>query len=265
MSDDESGSDVESDVEERMMRLSEQKLQEEEAKKVPKKKRAPARRKKDKNAPKGACNAYTLFMKSKSKEVNLANPGMKPTEIMKIIGSMWKVVTPEEKAGFQGMADEDKARYKDEMSRYTPPDYSSDEGAPKKKKKKDKNAPKAAANAYSIFMKKKSKELQEALPAGEKPKDLFKTVGAMWKEVSAEEKAGYQAEATKDKERYKQEMDVYKAGKAVPAKEENVQQESDDDFEEEDHDPHQGSSHVQEDDEDGSGDDNQSDGDSDME
>ncbi len=28
------------------------------------------RRKKDKNAPKGACNAYTLFMKSKSKEVN---------------------------------------------------------------------------------------------------------------------------------------------------------------------------------------------------
>merc|ERR1712028_325137 len=90
-------------------------------KKEPKKRKAekvaaekPAKKKKakkDKNAPKGAKGSYILFGMDKRPEILAANPGAAITEVAKLIGAAWKLVTDEEKAKYNEKAAEDKERY----------------------------------------------------------------------------------------------------------------------------------------------------------
>ena len=72
--------------------------------------------------------------------------------------------------------------------------------------------PKRARSAYLIFSGEKQKELKAQNPSmafGE----LSKAVGAQWKQLPAAQKAPYEEQAAADKERYKAEMEAFKAGK----------------------------------------------------
>ena len=79
---------------------------------------------------------------------------------------------------------------------------------PKKKAKKDPNAPKRAMTAFMYFSNENRPKLKQSNPDltfG----DLAKLVGKKYKELSEGEKAVYEEKAKKDKERYKNEMANY--------------------------------------------------------
>lgn len=66
--------------------------------------------------------------------------------------------------------------------------------------------PKKSLTAYTLFVKLKRKELQEKFPDATTP-ELMKEIGRQWKSINEKDKAWYQNMASKDKERYKREMD----------------------------------------------------------
>lgn len=76
------------------------------------------------------------------------------------------------------------------------------------KKKKDPSAPKRPLSAYMFFANAKRKELM-----AENPKktvgELGKELGALWKNLSEDDKKPYAKQAVKDKSRYEEEMKSY--------------------------------------------------------
>ena len=73
---------------------------------------------KDPNAPKKAISAYLYFNAENRDKVKKKNPDIKPKDIMKELGKMWKALSEKEKVKYNKMADEDKARYDNEMKTY---------------------------------------------------------------------------------------------------------------------------------------------------
>jgi len=82
----------------------------------------------------------------------------------------------------------------------------------KSRKKKDKDAPKKALSAFMFF----SNDVRDKVKA-ENPGIAFgevgKKIGEMWKTLSAEDKAPYDAQADEDKKRYAEDMEAYRAKK----------------------------------------------------
>lgn len=66
--------------------------------------------------------------------------------------------------------------------------------------------PKKSLTAYTLFVKLKRKELQEKYPDATTP-ELMKEIGRQWKSINDKDKAWYQNMASKDKERYRREME----------------------------------------------------------
>jgi hypothetical protein len=56
---------------------------------------------KDPDAPKRPASAYILFSNAKRAEVVKANPAAKLPEVAKILGGMWKALTPEQQSKFK--------------------------------------------------------------------------------------------------------------------------------------------------------------------
>ncbi|CAM9728367.1 unnamed protein product, partial [Sphacelaria rigidula] len=75
------------------------------SKPAPKKKQ-----KKDPNAPKGASSAFMQFSASHRSAVKEAHPGLKTTEIAKVLGEKWKTMDDEAKAPYNEKANRDKER-----------------------------------------------------------------------------------------------------------------------------------------------------------
>ena len=84
-------------------------------------------------------------------------------------------------------SDRDKARYRDEMSRYEPP----------KKIKRPRSS-------YAFFMKNMRQEIAEKNPQ-KNPRELMADIAAAWRNISDEEKAKYNGMANEDKKRYDEE------------------------------------------------------------
>ncbi|KAJ3266266.1 Iron-sulfur clusters transporter atm1, mitochondrial [Chytriomyces hyalinus] len=88
------------------------------------------------------------------------------------------------------------------------------DGAPEKKKvKKDPNAPKGPQSSFFLFSSAVRGQVKEEDPSLSVP-DISKKIGAMWKEISADEKKKFEDLAGEDKKRYKDEMAVYERSKA---------------------------------------------------
>jgi cell division septum initiation protein DivIVA len=68
----------------------------------PKKKKA--KNPEDPDAPKRPASAYILFSNAKRAEIVKANPGAKLPEVAKILGGMWKALTPEQQAAYKPAA-----------------------------------------------------------------------------------------------------------------------------------------------------------------
>ena len=84
----------------------------------------------------------------------------------------------------------------------------SDDGPMKKKVAKDPNAPKRNKNGFMWFSGVKRVELVKKHPS-DKIGDIAKKVGAMWRELSEQQKAPYEKMAADDKKRYTKEAAAY--------------------------------------------------------
>ena len=177
-----------------------------------------AKAKKDKNAPKGAKNAYILFCADNRDQVKEENSEMKATEIISELARRWKEADEDVKADYQEKAADDKKRYNSEMSDYVPSDEESPKGAKgsvkKSKTKKDKNAPKGVKNAYILFCADNRDQVKEENPKMN-AKEIISELARLWKESDEDVKGEYQDKAAEDKKRYESEMEEY-----VPSEEE---------------------------------------------
>lgn len=72
----------------------------------------------------------------------------------------------------------------------------------KEKKAKNPNAPKKPLSSYFLFVKKMTATVKDKNPQIQ-PKDVAKTLGSMWKEMSDEDKLPYTQQAAADRELYK--------------------------------------------------------------
>ena len=75
---------------------------------------------KDKDAPKGAKNAFIIYCSDKRSEVKAEFPELKPTEITKIIADRWKEdkLDSDIHAHYQSLAAEDKVRASEAKKAY---------------------------------------------------------------------------------------------------------------------------------------------------
>ena len=199
------------------MKGLEEEIKENMPKDSPKKEKV-EKTKKDKNAPKGAKNAYILFCADNRDQVKEENSEMKATEIISELARRWKEADEDVKGEYQEKAAEDKKRYKEEMSDYVP----SDEESPKKgakgsakKSKKDKNAPKGAKNAYILFCADNRDQVKEE-NSEMKATEIISELARLWKDADEDVKGEYQEKAAEDKKRYESEMEDY-----VPSEEES--------------------------------------------
>lgn len=103
------------------------------------------------------------------------------------IASLWKSVSDEDRAKYIAQAEVDKARYRDEMSRYEPP----------KKIKRPRSS-------YAFFMKDMRQKIATEHP-DKNPRELMADIAAVWRKITDEDKARYNQMATEDKLRYEEE------------------------------------------------------------
>jgi hypothetical protein len=78
----------------------------------------------------------------------------------------------------------------------------------KRRKRKDPNAPKRPRSTYMCFCAEQRAALVEKNP-DMKVTEIAKTLGAMWTELSIEQRAGYDEAAAADKQRYQEQMATY--------------------------------------------------------
>jgi hypothetical protein len=169
---------------------------------------APAKKKKDKNAPKKARSAYMYFSMDERVKIKAENAEIKFGDAMKLCGERWKVLGEEEKKKYVQMADDDKVRYAEEMKAYTPPDEASETKKRKRKPKKDPRAPKRNKSAYMCFMATARGKVVAENPEA-KQTEIMKLAAGQWRELDEEGKKKYEEMAAKDKERYASELIAY--------------------------------------------------------
>lgn len=129
---------------------------------------------------------------------------------MQLVAARYKTLSAEERAKWDEKAKADKKRYEEEMANYSAPEESDNDELeqPKKKAKKDKNAPTRARSAFIFFgsdIRDKIKSENADLSFAE----VNKQIGERWKLLSSEEKEKYERMAATDKTRYKKEMASY--------------------------------------------------------
>eukprot|EP01060_Flectonema_neradi_P040775 TRINITY_DN9419_c0_g1_i2.p1 TRINITY_DN9419_c0_g1~~TRINITY_DN9419_c0_g1_i2.p1 ORF type:complete len:248 (+),score=72.33 TRINITY_DN9419_c0_g1_i2:312-1055(+) len=76
------------------------------------------KKKKDPNAPKRPVSAFMYFQKEKLPEAKLANPGVKVTDVRKMVAKMWDELPDEKGKPYRDQAREDKKRYEAELIKY---------------------------------------------------------------------------------------------------------------------------------------------------
>lgn len=155
--------------------------------------------------PKRNRSAFDFFNKAKRKQVASEDTNLSFAEIGKRVGQMWAALSAVEKGQYVDLAAEDKKRYASEKKQF---DLDHPELASRKRKKKDKNAPKRAKSGYMYFCDANRGPLREANP-DKSMTDIAKLLGAKWKEIGSEEKKQFEEKAAADKERYASEKAKY--------------------------------------------------------
>ena len=165
------------------------------------KRKAAAAKKAAKDAePKKNKSAYQWFCEANRPRVAEANAEATPAEVTALLGAEWKELAEEVKQEHVLKAEEDKERYVKECA---------EAGIEIKASKADKaddesKGPKKPTTPYFAYCAAQRASFKEQHPEA-KVTELAKLMGAAWKELGAEEKAKYEAEAAADKERYAKE------------------------------------------------------------
>ncbi|KAL3769198.1 hypothetical protein ACHAWO_000844 [Cyclotella atomus] len=188
--------------------------------------RRPAR---DPMAPKRNMSAYLLYQNAMRDSFKSQNPGMTFGQLSKYTSAMYAEMPAEEKEAWNARAEADKARYLHELATYVPPpgyDVKGDalsghliqpQGRARKtvgmghaavKTVRDPSAPRRNMSAYLLYqncMRETFKSMNPGMTFGQ----LAKFTSHMYKCLSVEEKARWEAHAAQDKARFEAEMASY--------------------------------------------------------
>ncbi|GMJ15048.1 3xHigh Mobility Group-box1 [Hibiscus trionum] len=182
---------------------------------------------------------YILWCKDQWKEIKKENPEADFKEVSNILGAKWKNITAEEKKPYEEIYRAEKEAYlqviakekreseamkllDDEhkqksamelLEQYLQFKTEAEKETKKKtKKERDPLRPKQPMSAFFLF----SNERRTALLAEDKSKsvlDVAKIAGEEWKNMTEEQRRPYDEMAKKNKEKYMEEMEVYKQRK----------------------------------------------------
>jgi hypothetical protein len=172
----------------------------------------------DPGAPKRNQSAYLLYQNAMRETFKAQNPGMSFGQLSKYTSAMYAELTPEEKEHWISQAEQDKSRYLHELANYVPPpgfDAKGDAvmtypkgGGRRGKKERDPLAPKRNQSAYLLYQNAMREPFRRDNP-GMTFGQLSKYTSAMYKCLTPDEKAQWEARAQHDKMRYDSEMTQY--------------------------------------------------------
>lgn len=178
----------------------------------------------DPNAPKRNLSAYLLYQNAMRDHFKAKNPGMTFGQLAKYTSAMYAEMPPHEKEAWNARAESDKARYLHELASYVPPPgydakgdaiqtaaavaYGAASSGKRSKTEKDPNAPKRNVSAYLLYqnaMRDQFKRENPDMTFGQ----LAKYTSHMYKNLTPEEKATWDAGAQQDKARYDEAIAEY--------------------------------------------------------
>jgi len=172
----------------------------------------------DSGAPKRNMSAYLLYQNAMRETFKAQNPGMTFGQLSKYTSAMYAEMPPTEKEAWQARAEADKARYLHELAAYVPPpgyDAKGDAivqhhkaGRKGGKNIRDVNAPKRNMSAYLLYQNAMREQFRAENP-GMTFGQLAKYTSHMYRSLTPEEKATWEARAAQDKARYDAEMAAY--------------------------------------------------------
>ncbi|XP_023522074.1 high mobility group B protein 6-like [Cucurbita pepo subsp. pepo] len=183
---------------------------------------------------------YILWCKDQWNEIKKENPEAEFKEISNILGAKWKSVTAEEKKPYEERYQAEKEAYlqitskekreteamkllEEEQKQKTAMELldqylqfkeEAEKDNKKKKKERDPLKPKQPMSAFFLF----SNERRGSLFAENKNVlEVAKITGEEWKNMTEEQRGPYEEMAKKKKEKYMQEMEIYKQKKEEEA------------------------------------------------
>jgi hypothetical protein len=173
----------------------------------------------DPHAPKRNMSAYLLYQNAMRDQFKALNPGMTFGQLAKYTSAMYSELPPMEKESWTARAEADKARYLNELASYIPPmgyDAKGDaiiapvitKGGRKGKPEKDCNAPKRNMSAYLLYQNAMRDQFKRENP-GMTFGQLAKYTSHMYKNLTPDEKATWEARAHQDKARFDSEISTY--------------------------------------------------------
>jgi high mobility group protein B2 len=171
----------------------------------------------DAGAPKRNMSAYLLYQNAMREQFKAINPGMTFGQLSKYTSAMYSELHSEKEA-WVARAEADKARYLHELASYVPPPGYDPKGdaiispistkGRKGKPEKDVNAPKRNMSAYLLYQNAMRNQFKRENP-GMTFGQLAKYTSHMYKNLTPEEKATWEARAAQDKARYDAEISAY--------------------------------------------------------
>ena len=137
---------------------------------------------KDKDAPKGAKNAFIIYCSDKRSEVKAEFPELKPTEITKIIAERWKddKLDSDVLTHYKSLADDDKVRASEAKKAYISKDIKAD----KEEKKKSTRS----KSGWDLFCADERPSLKKDGFTG---KDIMAELALRWKNLQANDRETY--------------------------------------------------------------------------
>jgi len=164
-------------------------------------------------------SAYLLYQNAMREQFKAQNPGMTFGQLAKYTSAMYAEMPPAEKQAWVARAEADKQRYLHELANYVPPPGYDSKGdaimTPVRSGKKrsggavkDANAPKRNMSAYLLYQNAMREQFKRENP-GMTFGQLAKYTSHMYKNLTPEEKAAWDARATQDKARYDAQMANY--------------------------------------------------------
>jgi len=154
---------------------------------------------KDPNAPKKPLSAYFLFSQEERLKVKADFPDYSIIEVSKELGKRWAVIDPAIKNSYEQRYQESRRQYEQELEAYKP----------SSKKKKDPNAPKQPLSAYFLFSQEERLKVKAEYPSYTIC-EIAKELGKRWADMSPEVKQHYQQIAEQSRQKYDQDMAVYR-------------------------------------------------------
>ena len=181
----------------------------------------PRKKRRDKDKPKRAMSAYLVFLNMHRDATQKKNPSWSVTDVTKELAGKWKTVTQSERDECQRVSDEDKARYYREMQNYVPlpdekeePPLRFDKDGNRKRRKKDKNAPRKNRSSYIIWAQEyrdKTFRPKANTPDAVSFRDQAAQLGAAWKACTPQQRKKSDDMAEKEAQAYAIKRDAYKA------------------------------------------------------